>query len=134
MEPTRTTLKPPRYKESGPLRLAGIPERYTPATTGGIPAQWQRLVPHLGHIPGQIGAVTCGVVSNTEDGCDHLCGVFLREQHRSGIQATWKAIWNQWTPASGARVADAPELECYTEAFNAITGAGGVEIWIPVEG
>ena len=37
-----------------------------------------------------------------------------------------------WFPASGERIADAPNFELYAEDFDGRTGLGGVEIWVPI--
>jgi AraC family transcriptional regulator len=42
------------------------------------------------------------------------------------------AIYNEWLPRSGRQAAEAPLLERYDERFDASTGSGGFEIWIPL--
>ena len=37
------------------MLIAGLGQRYTFETNQGIPFQWQRFVPYIGHIPDQIG-------------------------------------------------------------------------------
>jgi AraC family transcriptional regulator len=59
--------------------------------------------------------------------------VFRHRGHVSGIHATWRAIMEHWLPASGRRLADAPNFERYAEDFDGRTGVGGVEIWVPVD-
>ncbi len=59
--------------------------------------------------------------------------VFTRSGYVSGIRGTWKAIWSQWLPASGHQLADAPTFERYGESFDALTGNGGFEIWVPLK-
>ena len=44
------------------------------------------------------------------------------------------AIFNDWMPKSGYQTADAPVFERYDERFNARTGMGGFEIWVPIKG
>jgi AraC family transcriptional regulator len=39
----------------------------------------------------------------------------------------------QWLPASGHRIADTPNFERYSDDFDANTGLGHVEIWIPIQ-
>lgn len=154
-----TSLAPPRFENGKLLYLAGLAERYGCEAAGaGIPGQWQRLQPYLGHIGGQVGTAAYGVTYNTdEDGnMDYLCGVevadfsrlpvdfarlriaaqryavFLHRGHISAIRGTWAAIWNQWLPESEHEAADAPVFERYDERFDALTGNGEVEIWIPL--
>jgi AraC family transcriptional regulator len=156
-----TALTPPRFENGKLLLIAGIAEHYSCETSGpGIPGQWQRFVPYLGHIAGQIGNVAYGVCYNTDESgnMDYLCGVevadfsalppgfaslripeqryavFTHSEHISAIRSTWNAIWNAWLPQSGYRVADAPFFERYDESFDSQTGNGGVELWIPLAG
>jgi AraC-like DNA-binding protein len=58
--------------------------------------------------------------------------VFTCREHISTIRRAVNTIWNQWLPASGLTVADAPNFERYDENFDPSTGNGGFEIWIPV--
>lgn len=154
-----SNLQPPRFVDGKPLLLAGLSERYECETSAGIPAQWQRFLPSFGHIPGQRGRVGYGVNYNGDDAgnFDYLCGVevtdfskvpehftrlrvpanryavFAHREHISTIRRTWHTIWTQWLPASGHEVADAPLLERYGEEFDARSGNGGLEIWIPLK-
>jgi AraC family transcriptional regulator len=134
-------------------------ERYSYETSGAIPSQWQRFVPYIGNIPGQIGsAVAYGVHANTDDAgnLDYLTGVevesfdglpkeltrlriparryavFTHKDHISKVRSTQYTIWSQWLPDSGHEAADAPDFERYDERFNPRTGAGPMEIWIPL--
>jgi len=58
--------------------------------------------------------------------------VFTHAEHISTVRRTWATIWDSWFPSSGHEVADAPHFELYGENFNSQTGAGGLEIWIPI--
>ena len=104
-----------RFENGKVLLIAGIAQRYTCETSAGIPSQWQRLLPHLGSIPGQVGRTAVGVRWNSdEDGnFDYLCGVevsdistlppelahvripaqkyavFSHREHVSTIRSTW---------------------------------------------
>ncbi len=152
------TLKDPRIEAGRTLLIAGLSERYTHATSAGIPAQWQRFLRHIGHVPGQAGNVAYGVFHNTDDNgsmdymtgvevadfsglpkefsrlrvAGHLYAVFTHQDHISTIRGTMNAIWNSWLPQSNFTAADAPGLERYAENFDPQTGLGGFEIWIPV--
>src|ERR1700722_6519058 len=53
-----TTLAPPRFESGRPLLMAGLSERYTCESSKAVPSLWQRFVPHLGNIPGQVDGVT----------------------------------------------------------------------------
>ena len=154
-----TPLAPPRFENGTPLLIAGLGERYNCESSAGIPAQWQRFVPHLGRIAGQMGQTAYGVCCNGDDAgnFDYLCGVevadfsrlsrdwgrvriaaqryavFCHREHISAIRKTWSAIWNTWLPGSGHEAADAPNFERYGEEFDPVTGMGGLEIWLPIK-
>jgi AraC family transcriptional regulator len=158
MEQTLTSLEPPRFVNGKALLIAGLGERYDAECNPAIPAQWQRFVPHLGRIPGQVGAIAYGVCCNGDDAgnFEYICGVevgdfsgitkewsrvripeqryavFTHRDHIAKIRSTWHTIWNQWLPASEYEVVDAPFFERYGEEFDSMTGMGGAEIWIPV--
>ena len=153
-------LEPPRFEHGRTLLIAGIGERYNCDSLAGIASQWQRFLPHLGNVPGQLGGrVAYGVICNTDEAgnIDYLAGVevsdfarvgpelsrlripeqryavFAHRDHVSSIRATMFTIFNQWLPESGHQVLDAPELERYGEEFDSRSGLGGFEIWIPVK-
>jgi AraC family transcriptional regulator len=158
-ESVRTTVPPVRFERGGVLLIAGIGQRYTCEASAGIPAQWQRFLPHLGTVPGQIGRTAYGVRSNTDDegGFDYICAVavsgfsnissdwsrlriaaqkyavFSHREHISTIRSTWSTIWNTWLPESGHELVDAPDFERYGEEFDSHIGTGGLEIWVPVK-
>ncbi len=139
-----TNLEPPRFENGRTLLIAGLSERYTAETSANIPAQWQRFVPHLGHIPGQIGQATYGVVCNSDNAGnteyisgvevsdfarvpeefgrmripEHRYAVFTHRDHISTIRRVWYTIYNQWLPESGYKMAEAPEIERYGPEFN----------------
>lgn len=141
------------------LLVSGIGSRYSCDDTGGIAAQWQRFVPHLGNIAGQVGRKAYGVMCNFDEGgtFDYICGVevkdfarvlaewsrvripaqeyavFTHRGHISTIRSTWTTIWNRWLPDSGREVEDAPNFELYGEEFDSVTGRGPVEIWLPLK-
>ncbi|MFC0399912.1 AraC family transcriptional regulator [Paraburkholderia rhizosphaerae] len=157
-ETLMTNLEPPRFVDGEPLLIAGISERYHCESSSGIPAQWQRFVPSIGTVPGQVGNVAYGVCYNADDAGNfgYLCGVEVRDfsalpagmgrvripaqryavfahrEHVSSIRRTWNTVWNAWLPKSGLTPADAPNFERYGEQFNSMTGLGGVEIWLPL--
>ena len=154
----RFDLAEPRIERGRVLLIAGLNQRYSYDSRGaGIPAQWQRFVPHLGSVHGQVGATTFGVCCNDDQsGIDYLCGVevadfsslpegfarirlaeqqyavFVHRDHISSIRSTIQAIWSEWLPESGYRVADAPDFERYGEAFDPQMGTGEVELWLPL--
>jgi len=158
-EALRTTICPVRFENGKVLLVAGIAHRYTCETSAGIPSQWQRFLPYLGNIPGQLGKTAFGVRYNSDDegNFDYLCGVevsdfsrlsselahiriaaqryavFSHCDHISTIRSTWNTIWNKWLPESGHEVVDAPDFERYGIEFDSRTGTGGLEVWVPIK-
>jgi AraC family transcriptional regulator len=57
---------------------------------------------------------------------------FFHPGHISAIRMSFRAIFDEWLPASGLRATGGPDFERYDERFDVGTGEGGVEIWIPV--
>jgi len=156
--PSPVSLLPPRFETGRPMQIGGLTASYTFETMGALPAQWEKFIPHLGHVPGQIGRVAYGVVLKASDtGFDYVCGVevkdfdrlpsdldrvripaqkyavFAQPDHISKIRGAWSAIWGEWLPSSGHEAADGPRLERYGETFNGETGEGGYEIWLPLK-
>jgi len=154
-----THLDAPRLEQGRTMLIAGLGERYTAETCANIPAQWQRFAPHLGHIHGQVGRATFGVICNSDDAGnnEYISGVevsdfaripkdwsririppqkyavFLQRDHISTVRRTFYTIWNKSLPEAGFKVAEGPEFERYAEEFNPETGGGGFEIWIPIQ-
>ena len=162
MDSTPTTnLQPPRFATAKAMLVAGVGERYNFCDNGGanIPNQWQRFHHRVGEIPDRVGSLAYGVCCNGDDSgnFDYIAGievsdfselprefarvripeqryvVFTHSEHISTIRRTVSAIWNQWLPQSGLKVADAPSFERYDEKFDPATGNGGLEIWVPVK-
>jgi AraC family transcriptional regulator len=164
-EPTRmdetniTAISAPRMVKNEALLIFGLGQRYKCDSKAGIPSQWDRFLPHLGHIAGQVGKVAYGVICNSDDAgnFDYICGVrvtefpshpaeftrlrippqtyavFEHRDHISAIATTWAAIWNQALPDSGYQAADGPAFERYGEEFDGRTGLGGLELWVPIK-
>jgi AraC family transcriptional regulator len=142
-----------------PLLIAGLSERYTSETCAAIPSQWQRFEPYLGHIQGQVGRPTYGVVCNSDDAgnTEYISGVevsdfsrvpaefsrlripeqryavFRHSDHIATIRRTWFTIWNKALPEAGLQPSGGPEFERHGEEFDPRTGTGGFEIWIPIK-
>ena len=153
-----TPLAAPRVTPHDTLLIFGHRQRYE-RTNAGIPSQWERFVPYLGHIAHQVGHTSYGVIHNTDDqgNFDYLCGVevtaypahpaeftririppqtyavFHHAGHVSSIAGTIKAIWNHGLTDAGLKASDAPVFERYGPEFDGRTGLGGLEIWVPIE-
>lgn len=153
------TLEPPRFETGRAMLFAGFNETYTFERRVNIPKQWERFAPHIGKVPGQIGKVSYGVcwnyvpgkgfdymsaveaehARNLPDGFTSLevapqrYAVFTHAGHFSEIPKTIEAIWSKWLPNSGHEAAESPAFERYDETFCPDTGAGGIEVWVPLK-
>jgi len=124
-------LDPPRFVSGKAMLIGGLKEHFTPETMNTIPQLWQRFVPHIGSIPGQLGRVAYGLFANMTAnpfGFDYLVGVevsgtaglpagfsyvsvpaqryvvFSHPGHVSNIRETIDAA-NKWLPTSGLSAA-----------------------------
>jgi AraC family transcriptional regulator len=150
-------LEPPRIVRGEALRIVGLAQRYA-GTNAGIPAQWGRFN-ETGPIPGQLGQVAYGVVHEFDDeGFSYLCGVAVKEfparqdglarlelparsyavwphrEHVSSVFSTCQRIFEQGLASARLDPEPAPWFERYGEEFDARTGNGGLEIWVPIRG
>lgn len=153
-----TELKSPRSEDRPAFHVAGLSERYSFETNHGIPALWQRFAPYVGDVPGQAESATYGICYNGdgEGSFDYMAGVevanpddvpgdltsltipggryavFTHSGHISDIRKTVYTIWNRWLPEADVAHVEGPDFERYDDRFDARTGEGDVEIWIPV--
>ncbi|MEI9813309.1 MAG: helix-turn-helix domain-containing protein [Acidobacteriota bacterium] len=153
-----STLSVPRIVESPELLIFGLGEECREAGAASIPQQWNRFAPYIGNIPGQIGSVTYGAITNFDHGGGYLYiagvevksfpadppeftrlripsqtyAVFEHREHVTAIVGTWKAIWEHGLTDSGYQAVEGPSFERYGPEFNGATGLGGFEIWVPV--
>jgi predicted transcriptional regulator YdeE len=152
-------LPAPTFRQGPDLLVAGLNQSYSKDTRARIPQQWERLAPHLGMVPSQVGQDADGVCHASTPDCrfEYLAGVaisspsrlptgfttvkidarrnavFTHPGHVSSLPATIDAIWTKWVPDCGLPVAHAaPCLERYTPEFDPGTGLGGMEVWIPL--
>ena len=156
---TNTPVASPQKVKGKALNIFGLSQIMDNQSTAAIPSQWNRFVPHLGHIPNQIGSVAYGVIYHSGDSAKHeyMCGVevssfpagppefsrlripaqtyavFKHQGHISAISDTWKSIWEHALAASGYQASDGPAFERYGEDFDGRTGMGTVELWVPVK-
>lgn len=152
-----TNLADPRMEQLGDLNLVGISRHYPFEKVAEIPDQWQSFVPLIPQITCDSDPVTYGAIYNGgDDSFDYLSCVelpagkepprtmvslrvppqsylvFWHPGHVATLRETCDAIWTDWLPAFGKAVVEAPWFERYGDEFNPVTGAGGLEIWIPV--
>lgn len=156
---TEVRLAPPRVERMPAKKFAGLLQRHDMSQSNTIPAQWQRLQPYLGNVPGAVPGAAYGITTEGDGQfCTYLCGMeitpvaelppefvaidtparrwarFRHEGHISTIRATIRAIYDSWLSSSGERQAEtASFVEYYGPDFNPVTGLGTVEIWIGLE-
>lgn len=160
MNPTTVpTVPAPRITHRDGFLAFGLSEHYQAGGNAGIPAQWHRFGPYIGHIAHQLPEISLGIVYNVDpaNNFDYLCAVevtqfpdspadftrltiapatyavFEHRDHISSIQATFTAIWERGLADAGVKAADAPMFERYDKRFDARTGLGGLEIWVPIQ-
>lgn len=152
-------LAPPRFETAKARHFAGLVMRHNCNDGAGIPAQWQKLQPHFGEIPKQVGDAAYGMSYDMdEDGNftylsgfevadfsdlpnglgtlrvpDQKYAVFHQFDHIAAIRQVIATIFCNWLPESGHDIADAPMIERYGPEFDPQTGTGGFEIWVPIK-
>ncbi len=156
---TKSEIKPTRIGRLGERLIAGIDGHYDMTTRYAIPSQWasfaamehpaDAMVPneHFGvchHVQpdGQFGylcgmqvrkgeAVPQGLASQTVPAGNYAkfrCPVHIAKMHDE-----WNRVMGEWLPGSGYLLGDGPCVEYYGPDFDATTGEGGFELWIPVK-
>jgi AraC family transcriptional regulator len=150
-------LAPPRLAEAPALRIVGLAETCSFATTITIAAQWQRFMAYYAAIETKRG-IPLGVSEAPDDDgrFRYVCAtevarlsdqpkellaeeipartyaVFSHDTHVSALPKTYAVALNDALPALGYAVADAPILERHKESFDPRSGEGGVDLWIPL--
>ena len=158
LESKKMKLEEPRVETLGEQLFVGLPELVTYGNTQTVAGQWQRFMSGpYGAIENKTPSIPVGIaLESDDDGIRYVCAaevtrfgkipeglikvtlapqtylVFAHNDHISTLRHTYDAIWNEWIPASGRTVAEAPSLDCHNETFDTRTGNGGVTIWIPV--
>ncbi len=151
------TLEEARFEDSQGVSLVGLSHRYTYERLADISDQWQTFAPLIAQITTAPKPVTYGVIYNSgEESFDYLSGVelpfgaqipanmvrldlpaqtyavFQHRGHVATVRETCHAIWVDWLPQSGKQAPQLPWFERYGEQFDPQTGAGGLEVWIPI--
>lgn len=153
-------LDPPRFENGERLCIAGFGARYSFEASEGIPDQWRRFGPHIGHVPGQLTPQTYGVSFNFDDAgtFTYVAGVrvpdfseipgefatvvieprryavFKHGGHVIGLHRSHYTIMNDWVPKNELAIASVPNFELYHQDFDPVTGLGTIEIWMPLDG
>jgi predicted transcriptional regulator YdeE len=148
----------PRLEEGQAMLLVGIRREHTFADAPRqIPSQWDAFMRRR-PIDGEVEGVTYGAMCATFlarqafeymtavevasfDGVPIDLGrmrvpsalylVFEHTGHVTGIQSTWADV-HRYLPSCGYRLANTPDFERYDARYDAATGTGVVEIWVPV--
>ncbi|HSC67362.1 MAG TPA: GyrI-like domain-containing protein [Cellvibrio sp.] len=152
----------PRIEQAGPLLVAGLREQLDEQVATKIPQLWQQLVSCWDEIPQRVGPADYGLcihLRGREYYYMAACAVWdftgLPEKfspfiipsqtyavfvHSGPVQRICETIdfaFDQWLPHSGYQHQAEQEntlhfFERYGEQFNPQTGAGDIEIWLPV--
>lgn len=148
-------LSSPKIEMMPSRRFAGPVQRYDMQTRAQIPAQWAAFNADGTHGPGEY----YGVVFNFSEDAgtfDYLCGQevsttgplpagcksvtvngpyarFVTKGHISTMSAVWNEVYSHWMTRPEYRPRPAPSVEYYPPAFDGATGAGGFEVWLPIE-
>lgn len=160
--PPMAQLTDPTFVTTQARHFVGLAAEYHQPGSPEIPGQWQRFTPHIGAIEGQMGNTTFGLcISSGNEGDPFLeyvaavevpdkpfdlppslkhyqiaaqtYAVFWHGAHISSIGTSWDAAFSNWLPNAPYFAAEAASFERYDERFNPETGAGGCEIWLPVQ-
>lgn len=152
-------IAPPRLIDQPEFQVIGLGVESSVQDTSNIPQLWQQL--NALNTPEDWAKVTCtyGVcIDFDENGrFRYVAGlspaeidaqtreleiitvpsgkyaVFTHKGHISEIGKSTYTVWNKALPDSGLTAIDGPNFERYDNRFDAQTGLGEVEIWIPVE-
>lgn len=152
-------IEPSFYQRDHARLLAGVRQTHSMVQASEqIPAQWQNFMQFKQEFTGVMpddGEVTYGVIcAGDANGFEYMCAaevdsfdevptnqrlklkdqqyaVFVHTGHIAEIKAVWQGVWD-WVASSEYEVAEAPCFEKYDQRYDAQTGSGGFEIWIPV--
>jgi len=151
-------LAAPRFQNAADMQVIGLSNRFRRDTIVEIPAMWAAFNERLSELeeadlntaygvscdPNQDGTFryTAGVAGpkslSIPEGMASVAlpagryAVFSHEGHISDIGRTVYTIWNKALTDAELTTRAAPDFELYDARFNAQTGRGTVEIWIPV--
>ena len=144
-----------------PLRhFAGPVQRYDMQTRAAIPGQWATYNEDGLRVDDAVPGDYYGLVFNySADGgtFDYLCGQevparaalpvgfgttsiqgsyarFATKAHISTMSAAWGEVFGDWLTRPDFRPRPGPSVEYYPPEFDGMTGEGGYEIWVAVEG
>lgn len=148
----------PEIKTRGAFRVMGIGARCSFENNSAIPGLWQTFNAREGEVEDPVSWAAIGVCCDGDGkgnfryvagyevgpktarpkGMDDVTvpagryAVFTHSGHIGDFAKTVYTIWNKALPDAGLEPRMAPDFELYDQRFNADTGRGEVEIWIPV--
>ncbi len=156
------TISPDRFVKTNAMLFAGLRKYFRFDDRGGIPNIWQAFGPMIGTIPDEVAGAAYGLnlapademddsgfdyfaavqVKSLDGLAEGLSGariagrewaVFKHAGHVSGIGATCGAA-GDWLARSSRAPKSGPMqmIEYYGPTFDARTGLGGCEVWVPV--
>ena len=151
-------LTEPKIEVMTKRNYAGNSRRYTMETRSQIPQQWAAYNGDGFRVAGA-GPGYYGIAYNfVEKGLfDYLVGQeitgtpdlppgfaqvilppgpyarFATQGHITTISMVWAEVYNDWLSRPAYRPRQGPSVEYYPAAFDAETGHGGFEVWVPVE-
>ncbi len=148
----------PEIRERDAFHVVGCSIRCTFEDISSIPSLWQTFNERANEVPYSAGNAAYGVCCDADEagwfryvaglettaavdipsGMDSVSvpagryAVFTHSGHIADLPKTVYTIWNKALPDAALKPREAPDFELYDERFDASTGRGGVEIWIPV--
>ena len=151
-------IKADRIADLPQMHFVGLLDHVLFSQLQNIASQWQRFMPHYGEIEDRAHPIPAGISTNLDEegNFDYVCAVevkrftsvpkgmaqltlpaqtyavFRHDRHISEIAQTFDAIWNEWVPPDGRKIADGASIERHMETFDTRSGFGGVEIYIPI--
>lgn len=154
---TRLELSDPKIEAMPARRILGPMERYDMETRARIPAQWEALDPvsyEQFDAASDLWFGVCRAVGENGE-FDYLTGRevpkgtapngwaeitlpagrwarFAHGGHISEIGSLFETVFGHWMGRPGLIPAGGPVTEVYPPAFNAVTGEGGYELWVPL--
>lgn len=152
-------VAPPELKDKDAFAVIGLGIQCTFENTNAIPALWQAFnarerevstastcaaygVCHSGDNEGRfryLAGVAVPGGTQIPEGMERVLvpagryAVFCHTGHISEYGNTVYTIWNKSISDLGLTTRQAPDFEVYDSRFDAKTGRGTVEIWIPVD-
>lgn len=157
-EPQALLLPEPGIEMQAAISAIGCTALYHYDAVSGIPGQWQRFMSDLRASSACVRAPPIGIATVVDaDGAFEYtcaieasattdvprgfmpvhvparrCAVFPHDGHVSMLSRTYAAIYDRASLDGGLRIADGPCVEQHRLSFDPRTGAGGVDLYVPL--